>query len=70
MPSRTIFGVKQTDKRIPMTKTQKQSLIKQQLQEQILLKKAQDRLDKAEELEIDKLNLEKATIGLTLEQQK
>ena len=35
MPSRVIFGLKNTEKRIPMTKMEKQTLIKQQLQEQI-----------------------------------
>jgi hypothetical protein len=69
MPSRIIFGLK-ADKRIPMSKTQKQHFLKQQLQEQIESKKIQKRIEKAQQLEIDKINLEKANIGLSLEHLK
>lgn len=67
-PNRSIFGVKPSgDKRIPMTKNQKQTIMKQMLSEQIQRKRAHDLLERAQELEIDKINLEKANIGLSLE---
>lgn len=50
-----------------MTKNQKQTIMKQMLSEQIQSKRAHDLLERAQELEIDKINLEKANLGLSLE---
>ena len=41
--------------------------MKQMLSEQIQRKRAHDLLERAQEIEIDKINLEKANIGLSLE---
>jgi hypothetical protein len=53
-----------------MTKVQKQNYLKQQLQAQIQTKKTADEVARFQEIEIDRVNLERQNIELSIEKSK